>query len=44
MADIFDFLNDWFAGVGDFNNDGIQSVQDIFDFLNCWLTQPGACH
>ncbi len=44
VPDIFDFLNDWFAGLGDFNNDGTQSVQDIFDFLGCWFTQPGACH
>ncbi len=36
-ADIFDFLNDWFAGIGDFNNDGQSTAQDIFDFLNCWF-------
>jgi subtilisin-like proprotein convertase family protein len=44
VSDIFDFLNDWFAGVADFNNDGTPSVQDIFDFLGCWFTQAGACH
>ena len=44
VQDIFDFLGDWFAGGGDFNNDGTQNVQDIFDFLGCWFNQPGACH
>jgi hypothetical protein len=39
VQDIFDFLNDWFAGVprADFNGvDGL-TVQDIFDFLNVWF-------
>ncbi len=48
VQDIFDFLNDWFAGcVGtplpggciadaDFNGGGL-AVQDIFDFLNAWF-------
>jgi hypothetical protein len=39
VADIFDFLNAWFAGDPrtDFNGvDGI-TVQDIFDFLNAWF-------
>ncbi len=42
VQDIFDFLNDWFAGAprADFNGvDGL-SVQDIFDFLNVWF---GGC-
>jgi hypothetical protein len=37
VQDIFDMLNDWFAGRGDFNADGVQSVGDIFDFLNAWF-------
>ncbi|MBY0312931.1 MAG: S8 family serine peptidase [Phycisphaerales bacterium] len=36
-SDIFDFLNDWFAGLGDFNNDGLSTPSDIFEFLNCWF-------
>jgi subtilisin-like proprotein convertase family protein len=40
VQDIFDFLNDWFAGVGDFNSDGTLNVQDVFEFLNCWFTSP----
>jgi hypothetical protein len=37
VQDIFDMLNDWFAGHGDFNADGVQTVGDIFDFLNAWF-------
>ncbi len=37
VADIFAFLNDWFAGVGDFNADGASTVNDIFEFLNAWF-------
>jgi hypothetical protein len=42
VADIFAFLNTWFAGVGenggaDFNLSGSTTVQDIFDFLNAWF-------
>jgi spore coat protein A len=39
VADIFDFLNAWFAGAhaADFNNSGTLEVQDIFDFLNAWF-------
>lgn len=42
VQDIFDFLNSWFAGVGehggaDFNASGASTVQDIFDFLNAWF-------
>jgi hypothetical protein len=42
IADIFAFLNDWFAAVGenggaDFNESGGLTVQDIFDFLNAWF-------
>ncbi|HVU64931.1 MAG TPA: PA14 domain-containing protein, partial [Phycisphaerales bacterium] len=42
VADIFDFLNDWFAGVGRADFDGVDgpTVEDIFDFLNAWF---GAC-
>jgi subtilisin-like proprotein convertase family protein len=40
VQDIFDFINDWFAGLADFNSDGVINVQDIFEFLNCWLTAP----
>ena len=40
--DIFDFLADWFAGVGehggaDYNSSGATNVQDIFDFLSAWF-------
>ncbi|HMN40775.1 MAG TPA: CRTAC1 family protein [Phycisphaerales bacterium] len=37
VQDIFDFLNDWFAGGGDFDASGTSSIQDIFDFLNAWF-------
>jgi hypothetical protein len=42
VADIFAFLNSWFAGAGeaggaDFNESGATTVQDIFDFLNAWF-------
>ena len=33
---IFDFLNSWFAGAGDFDGGGT-TVQDIFAFLNAWF-------
>lgn len=40
VADIFDFLNAWFAGVRDtdVNYSGLVDTQDIFDFLNLWFT------
>jgi trimeric autotransporter adhesin len=49
VQDIFDFLNDWFAGCigsplpggcmsdADFNHDATLGVQDIFDFLSAWF-------
>ncbi len=46
VQDIFDFLNDWFAGTkiaipsGD-GDSGTLSVQNIFDFLNVWFA--GGC-
>jgi hypothetical protein len=38
VQDIFDYLNDWFAGNprADFNGGGL-ATQDIFDFLNAWF-------
>ncbi len=46
VQDIFDFLNDWFAGkkaaiVGGDGNSGTLAVQNIFDFLNAWFA--GGC-
>jgi hypothetical protein len=46
VQDIFDFLNDWFAGskfaiVGGDGNTGVLNVQNIFDFLNAWFA--GGC-
>jgi hypothetical protein len=46
VGDIFDFLNDWFAGskfavVGGDGNTGQLAVQNIFDFLNAWFA--GGC-
>ncbi len=40
VQDIFDFLNDWFAGLprADANGSGALEVQDIFDFLNAWFS------
>jgi hypothetical protein len=45
VQDIFDFLNDWFAGsrLAVFGGDGVHgtpNVQGIFDFLNAWF---GGC-
>lgn len=37
VADIFEFLNGWFAGTGDFDGDGATTVADIFAFLNAWF-------
>jgi hypothetical protein len=34
--DIFAFLNDWFAGRGDFDGNGERTVSDIFVFLSAW--------
>jgi hypothetical protein len=46
VGDIFDFLNDWFAGsafaiVGGDGNTGTLAVSNIFDFLNAWFA--GGC-
>ncbi|HMN42404.1 MAG TPA: hypothetical protein PKE29_16300 [Phycisphaerales bacterium] len=46
VQDIFDFLNDWFAGnkaaiVGGDGDAGALNVQNIFDFLNAWFA--GGC-
>jgi hypothetical protein len=46
VQDIFDFLNDWFAGkkaaiVGGNGTTGTLEVQNIFDFLNAWFA--GGC-
>jgi hypothetical protein len=46
VQDIFDFLNDWFAGspFAHFGGDGTPTqlnVQNIFDFLNSWFA--GGC-
>ncbi|HVU63126.1 MAG TPA: hypothetical protein VHC70_04070, partial [Phycisphaerales bacterium] len=46
VGDIFDFLNDWFAGqkfaiVGGDGTHGQLQVQNIFDFLNAWFA--GGC-
>jgi len=40
VQDIFEFLEDWFAGDrnADMNGSGVLSVQDIFDFLRDWFT------
>ena len=38
--DFFDFLNDFFAGTGDFNFDGFINSQDFFDFLTSFF---GGC-
>ena len=39
VADIFAFINDWFAQApsADFNNNSTFQVQDIFDMLNAWF-------
>jgi hypothetical protein len=46
VQDIFDFLNDWFAGKkiaipGGDGDTGALAVQNIFDFLNSWFA--GGC-
>ncbi|HVU64597.1 MAG TPA: CRTAC1 family protein [Phycisphaerales bacterium] len=38
VQDIFDYLNDWFAGSADVNGSGTTTTQDIFDFLNGWFS------
>lgn len=44
VADIFEYLNRWFAGDprADLNGGGIQTT-DLFDFLNCWFSPPQGC-
>jgi subtilisin-like proprotein convertase family protein len=47
VQDIFDFLNDWFAGKlisipGGDGASGTLAVQNIFDFLNAWFA--GGCN
>lgn len=42
IADVFDFLNSWFAGspfaiVGGNGNAGPLAIQNIFDFLSAWF-------
>lgn len=39
VADIFDYLSDWFAGASraDINGSGTVDVQDIFNFLSVWF-------
>lgn len=37
VQDVFDFLDAWFIGTGDFDGDGQRTVQDIFDFLDAWF-------
>ncbi len=37
VQDLFVFLNFWFAGPADFNQDGMTDVQDVFDYLNAWF-------
>lgn len=39
--DVFEFLEDWFAGNGDFNSDGANTVPDIFGFLGCYFGCQG---
>lgn len=53
VADIFDFINAWFAGCtlatgvppcissADFNGNHAIEVQDIFEFLNAWFAGTG---
>jgi hypothetical protein len=40
VADIFTFLNSWFAGSpdADFDSSGALSVADVFAFLNAWFS------
>ncbi len=38
VQDIFDYLNEWFAGGGNQGGTGQTTVQDIFDFLNGWFS------
>lgn len=35
---LYEFLDSWFAGDGDFNSDDTTSAQDIFDFLAAWAS------
>jgi hypothetical protein len=39
VADVFAFLNAWFAGApnADFNRSGGLEIQDIFDYLTAWF-------
>jgi hypothetical protein len=39
--DLFDFLQQFFAGNADFNTDGVLDSRDFFDFLECFFA---GCH
>ncbi|MBX3386753.1 MAG: S8 family serine peptidase [Phycisphaeraceae bacterium] len=41
LADLLDFLQDWFAGAADTNADNVVDLADLLTFLGPWLTELG---
>ncbi|MFN7021798.1 MAG: hypothetical protein ACK4WH_10795, partial [Phycisphaerales bacterium] len=43
LQDVFEFVNGWFNGQGDFNGSGQTTLGDLFEFLGCYLSPPAGC-
>jgi hypothetical protein len=43
QADIYAFLNSYFAGHGDFNGDGVTNGMDLTEFVACFNGVPDPC-
>ncbi len=43
QADLYAFLNSYFAGHGDFNGDGVTNGADLMEFIACFNNVPEPC-